>query len=41
MGLLRYPFRIDLPKAFAPPSALLAFLMLIGLRKQAFETSSH
>lgn len=36
-----FPFAFDLPKAFAPHRRRQAFFMLIGLRKQAFEPSSH
>jgi hypothetical protein len=36
-----FPFAFDLPKAFTPHRRRQAFFMLIGLRKRAFETSSH
>jgi hypothetical protein len=35
------PFAFDVPKTLAPLPRCPAFFMLIGFRKQAFETSSH
>jgi hypothetical protein len=35
------PFAVDVPKASVPLTRCRGFFMLIGLRKQAFETSSQ